>query len=62
MQKFIILISTLILFFGFGCLSEEEADEVDVSVQGLVVDNQTKSAELTVIVMYLPGQYSKVKE
>ena len=52
MQKLIILISTLMLFFGIGCLSEDEADEVEVFLQGIVVDNQTNSAELTVTVFY----------
>ena len=52
MQKLIILVSTFMLFLGIGCLSEDEADEVEVFVQDIYVNNDTNSAELTATVMY----------
>jgi len=52
MQKIIIIISTLVLFLGGGCLTEEEADEVQVFVQDFELGNDNSSVVLDVTVMY----------
>ncbi len=52
MHKSGILVCILFVFLGFGCLTEEEADEIELYIHDVEENNDTNSVELTVNVMY----------